>query len=198
MTSGTRPPPGRVGSRGGCSTFPRSRTPSDALLSGIQGPVSPSGALGRCYSPPAVLCVPGHGHHPAYSPEDLHPVVGGSSGSGPCRVFSGGGGAPLVPPSIRRQVSFVDEVTMLGEEDSPECSPVFSPLILPVVVEEVFDVPESEALSSLILPVVEEFNSGAPVATRVDLVPCATGSGLPPPPWVLSICLAVKRWGDGR
>ena len=87
-----------------------------------------------------------------------------------------------MPPSIRRQVSFVDEVTMLGEEDSPECSPVFSPLILPVVVEEVFDVPESEALSSLILPVVEEFNSGAPVATRVDLVPCATCSGLPPPP----------------
>ena len=71
---------------------------------------------------------------------------------------------------------------MLGEEDSPECSPVFSPLILPVVVEEVVDVPESEALLSLILPVVEEFNSGAPVATRVDLVPFATGSGLPPPP----------------
>ena len=59
---------------------------------------------------------------------------------------------------------------------------MFPPLILPVVVEEVVDVPESEALPSLILPVVEEFNSGAPVATRVDLVPFATGSGLPPPP----------------
>ena len=87
-----------------------------------------------------------------------------------------------MPPSLRRQVSFADEVTMLGEEDSPECSPVFPPLILPVVVEEVVDVPESEARPSLILLVVEEFNSGAPVATRVDLVPFATGSGLPPPP----------------
>ena len=87
-----------------------------------------------------------------------------------------------MPPSLRRQVPFADEVTMLGEEDSPECSPVFPPLILPVVVEEVVDVPESEARPSLILLVVEEFNSGAPVATWVDLVPFATGSGLPPPP----------------
>ena len=104
-----------------------------------------------------------------------------------------------MPPSLHRQVSFADKVTMLGEEDLPEGSPVFPPLILPVVVEEVVDIPESEVLPSLILPVVEEFNSGAPVATRVDLVPIATGSGLPPPPsWVISICLAGRRWGDGR
>ena len=70
---------------------------------------------------------------------------------------------------------------MLGEEESPECSPVFQPLILPVVAEEVVDDPESEA-PSLILLVVEEFSSGAPVAARVDLVPSATGSGLTPPP----------------
>ena len=55
---------------------------------------------------------------------------------------------------LRRQLSFTDEVTMLGEEESPECSPVFPPLILPVVAEEVVDDPESEA-PSLILPVVE-------------------------------------------
>ena len=78
-----------------------------------------------------------------------------------------------MPPSLRCQVSVVDEVTMLGEEDSTECSPVFPPLIVPVVVEEVVDVPESEARPSLILPVVEEFNRGAPVATQVDLVPFA-------------------------
>ena len=71
---------------------------------------------------------------------------------------------------------------MLGETDWPECSPVLPPLILMVVVEEVIDVPESEALPSLILPVVEEFNSGTPVATTVDLVPIAMGFGLPPLP----------------
>ena len=86
-----------------------------------------------------------------------------------------------MPPSLRRRVSFADVVTMLGEEDSPECSPVFPPLILPVVVEEVVDVAESEALPSLILSVVVE-EVVAPVATRVDLVSFATGSGLPPPP----------------
>ena len=89
------------GSRGGCSAFPQSWTPSGTSLPGLQGPVSPSGALGRCYSPPAVLCVlcsvscVGHGHRPPHSPENLDLIVGGSSGSGPCGVFSGGGGCPL-------------------------------------------------------------------------------------------------------
>ena len=107
-----------------------------------------------------------------------------SSGAPPGQVSAEcfPGGTPLVTPSLRRRVSFADEVTMLGDEDSPECSPVLPPLIFPVVVEEVVDVPEPEALPSLILPVVEEFNSSAPVVTRVDLVPIATGSGLPPPP----------------
>ena len=163
------PPSGRVGSHCGCSAFPRCRTLSGASLSGIQGPVSPSCTLGRCYSPPAVLCVPGHGHHPACSPEDLDPIVGGSSGSSPLGVFFRVDA--LVTPSLRRRLSFADEVTMLGDEDLPECSPVLPPLILPplilpVVVDNVVAVPEPEALPSLILPVVEEFNSGAPKNPR--------------------------------
>ena len=108
---------------------------------------------------------------------------GAPPGQVPAECFpgGGGGGAPFVPPPRRRQVSFVDEVTLLGEEELPECSPVLPPLILPVVVEEVVDDAESEA-SSLILPVVEEINSGAPMAARVELVPSATGSDLPLPP----------------
>ena len=39
-----------------------------------------------------------------------HPFGGGG--------LRGGGGTPLVPASPRHQVSFTDEVTMLGEEDS--------------------------------------------------------------------------------
>ena len=61
------------------------------------------------------------------------------------------------------------------------CSPVSPPLILPVVVEEVDDAPEPEA-PSLILLVVDENSSGTPVAVRVELVPSAPGSGVPPPP----------------
>ena len=89
---------------------------------------------------------------------------------------------------------------MLGEEDSPECSQVVPPLILPVVVEEVVVVSETECSEepSLILPVVEELNSGTPVAARVDMVPSTTGSGFAAPDWVLSIYLAGRRWGDGR
>ena len=149
---------------------------SGASLSGIQGPVSPSSALGRCCSPPAVAMAIARLTHLKIS----IPSSGAPPGQVPAECFSGG--TPHVPPSLRRRVSFTDEATMLGEEDSPECSPVLPLLILPVVVEEVVDVRESEALPSLILPVVEEFNSGAPVATRVDLVPIATGSGFPPPP----------------
>ena len=61
------------------------------------------------------------------------------------------------------------------------CSPVSPPLILPVVVEEVGDAPVPEA-PSLILVVVDEINSGTPVAAQVELVPSAPGSGLPPSP----------------
>ena len=114
------------------------------------------------------------------------PLSGAPPGQVPAESFPGG----------TPRVSFVNEVTMLGDEDSPECSPVLSPLILPVVVEEFVDVPEPEALPSLILPVVEEFNSGAPVATRVTIVPIAAGSGLPPPPGFSPF--VCGRWGDGR
>ena len=70
------------------------------------------------------------------------------------------------------------------------CSPESPPLILPVVVEEVSDAPEPE-VPSLILPVVDENSSGTPVAARIELVPSAPGSGLPPPPG------ASRRCGDG-
>ena len=101
------------------------------------------------------------------------PSSGAPPGQVPAECFPGGG-APLVTPSLRRRVSFADEVTMLGDENSPECSPMLSPLILPVVVV---------------------FNSGAPVATRVDLVPIATGSGLPPPPGLSQFVWPVDDGG---
>ena len=109
------------------------------------------------------------------------PSSGAPPGQVPAECFpGGGGGAPLVPQLRRRHVSLADEVTMLGEEDSPECSQVVRPLILPVVVEEVVVVSETECSEepSLILPVVEELNSGTPVAAQVDMVPTTTGSGL--------------------
>ena len=71
------------------------------------------------------------------------PSSGAPPGQVPAECFPGG--TPLVPQPRRRQVSFTDEVTMLGEEESPEYSQVVPPLILPVVVEEVVDVSESEA-----------------------------------------------------
>ena len=116
--------------------------------------------------------MPGHGHCRLTHLKISIPSSGAPPGQVPAECFPGGGGG---------QVSFADKVTLLGEEELPECSPVLPPLILPVVVEEVVDAPESEA-PSLILPVVEEINSGAPVAARVELVPSTMGSGLPPPP----------------
>ena len=110
------------------------------------------------------------------------PSSGAPPGQVPAECFPGG--TPLVPQPRRRHVSFADEVTMLGEEDSPECSQVVLPLILPVMVEEVVVILETECGEepSLILPVVEELNSGTPVAARIDMVPSTMGSGLPPPP----------------
>ena len=110
--------------------------------------------------------------HLAHSSEDIDPVVRGSSGSGACGVFSGGGGTPPVPQPRRRRVSFVDEVTMLGVEDSPE----YAQLVPPLILEEAVVVTETE-VPSLILPVVEELNNGTPEAEQVVMEPSAMESG---------------------
>ena len=135
----------------------------------LQGPVSSPGAPGRCCSPPVVLRVPGHGHRPAHSSENIDPVVGGASWSGACGVFFEW--SPHVRPPSRRHVSFADGVTMLGAAELPVCSPKaeFLPLILPVVVEEISDAPESKS-PPVILPVVVEDSSVAPVKELIGLV----------------------------
>ena len=107
------------------------------------------------------------------------PSSGAPPGQVPAECFPGET-AP-VPQSRRRRVSFADEVTMLGKGDSPECSQLVPPLILPVVVEEAILVSEPSG-PSLILPVVEEFNNNAPAAELVEMEPSTTESGLPPPP----------------
>ena len=60
-------------------------------------------------------------------------------------------------------MSFTDGVTVLGDAEVPVCSPEAEspPLILPVVVED---------------------SSVAPVEELIELVPYALGSSLPPPP----------------
>ena len=63
----------------------------------------------------------------------------------------------------RRHVSFADGVTVLGDAALPVCSP------------------EAE-WPQLILPVVVEDSSVAPVEELIELVPSALGSSLPPPP----------------
>ena len=107
--------------------------------------------------------------------------------------FQGGGGAPQVRPPSCRHVSFADEVTMLGDADSPVGLPEAEllPLILPVAVEGIRDALEPES-PSLILPVVVEDSSVAPVVEMIELGPPAMGSiSLPPPgfspfSWLLS------------
>ena len=107
------------------------------------------------------------------------PSSGAPPGQVPTECFSEEM-APVTHPR-RRHVSFEDGATVLGEEDSPECSQLVPPLILPVVVEEA--VLGSEAgVPSLILPLVEELNIDAPAAKLVQMEPSTSESGLPPPP----------------
>ena len=87
------------------------------------------------------------------------PWSGAPLGQVPAECFPGET-AP-VPQPRHRSVSFADEVTMLGEEDLPECSQLVPPLILLVVVEEAVLVSEA-AVPSLILPVVEELKNDTP------------------------------------
>ena len=109
------------------------------------------------------------------------PSSGAPPGQVPAECFPGG--APQVRPLSCRHVSFADEVTMLGDADSPVCLPEaeLPPLILPVVVEGISNAPEPESLP-LILPVVVEDSSIAPVVEMIELGPPAMGSSLPPPP----------------
>ena len=109
------PPSGCVGNRSRCSAFPRSRTPVGASLPGLQGPVPSSSTSRQCHSPPTVLRVPGHGHRPAHSSEDIEPVVGGSSGSG--------GDCSLILSPISLESSDLSDAT-----DSPEVGVLISPL----------------------------------------------------------------------
>ena len=76
----------------------------------------------------------------------------------------------------RRRVSFADEVTMLGDAESSVCSPE----------------PESPPL---ILPVVEEEISEAPVGESIELVPSAPATSLPPPPGFSSFSWPVDDGG---
>ena len=70
---------------------------------------------------------------------------------------------------------------MMGEEDSPECSQLVPPLILPVVVKEANLVSDA-GVPSLILPVVEELNNETLAAELVEMEPSTSESGSPPPP----------------
>ena len=89
------------------------------------------------------------------------PSSGVPPGQVPAECFPGG--APHVRPPSRRHMSFADGVTVLGDAELPVCSPGAEspPLILPVVVED---------------------SSIAPVEELIELVPSALGSSLPPPP----------------
>ena len=89
------------------------------------------------------------------------PASGAPPGQVPADCFPGG--APHIQQPYRRRVSFADEVTMLGDAESSVCSPE----------------PESPPL---ILPVVEEEISEAPVGESIELVPSAPATSLPPPP----------------
>ena len=115
------------------------------------------------------------------------PSSGAPPGQVPAECFPGET-APVIQPR-RRRVSFADGATVLGEEDSPECSQLVPPLILPVVEEAVL---VSEAgVPSLILPVVEELNIDSHGAFYVG-VRIAASAGVP------SLYLAGRRSGDGR
>ena len=85
---------------------------------------------------------------------------------------------------------------MLGDADSPVCSPEaeLPPLILPVVVEEISDAPEPES-PPLILPVVVEDSSIAPVEEMIELGTTAMGSSFPPPPGFSTFTWPVNDGG---
>ena len=106
---------------------------------------------------------------------------GAPPGQVPVECFPGG--APHVRPPSRRNVSFTDEVTLLGDAETQVCSPEadLPPLILPVVVTDISVAPETVSLP-LILPVVVEESSIAPVAGLIELVPSARSFSLPPSP----------------
>ena len=89
------------------------------------------------------------------------PASGAPPGQVPADCFPGG--APHVQQPNQRRVLFADEVTMLGNAELSVCSPK----------------PESPPL---ILPVVEEEISEAPVGESIELVPSAPATSLPPPP----------------
>ena len=118
------------------------------------------------------------------------PSSGAPPGQVPAECFPGET-APVTQPR-RRRVSFADGVTVLGEEDSPECSQLVPPLILQVVVEEAVLGSET-GVPSLILPVVEELNNDVPAAELVEMEPSTSESRLPPPPtmggWTLMTCV---------
>ena len=88
------------------------------------------------------------------------PSSGAPPGQVPADCFPGGG---HLQQSNRRRVSFADEATMLGDAESSVCSP-------------------DQESPPLILPVVEEEISEAPVGESIELVPSAPATSLPPPP----------------
>ena len=102
------------------------------------------------------------------------PSSGAPPGQVPGECFPGG--APHVRPPSRRHVSFADKVTMLGDAELSVCSP------------------EAE-LPPLILPVVVEDSSVAPVEELIELVPSALGSSLPPPPGFTPFAWPVNDGG---
>ena len=148
------PPSGCFGDRGGHSPISQGGTTIGSSLSDLPGPKLTH----------LRISIPSSGAPPGQVPVECFP-----------------GGAPHVRPPSRRHVSFADEVTLLGDEETQVCSPEedLPPLILPAVVTDISVAPETVSLP-LILPVVVE--EGSVVAGRIELVPSARSSSLPPPP----------------
>ena len=70
-----------------CSS--RGRQPVGSSVSGISGPVSPSGSSRRGHSSAAFIRGSGHGYRPTDSSSDFDPVVRGPSRTGARGVLSG-------------------------------------------------------------------------------------------------------------
>ena len=150
------PPSGRVRVRRGRPAVSRGRTPIGASLPGLLGPVSTSGSPRRRHSSSAVLRGSGYGHRPAYSSENLDPVVQGPSGSGAAGV--------------------------LDAEDTPGDPQSVPPLILPVVVEETEVLISETGGPPLTLPVVDDISYDTPASEMVPMTTTPPESSLPPPP----------------